>query len=83
MSDEFELATRAFALFTLKEKRAAVIGMTRLSFPRPEDRFTEAVYVVVREQTHSALAARRARVMTEERAADDDYFKTGSRYPGQ
>jgi DNA-binding IclR family transcriptional regulator len=45
----FVLANRAFDMFSLAERQHALREFARLKYPRIEDRFSEAVHVVIRE----------------------------------
>ncbi len=54
--DEFELANNAFNLFTLAERRAALVEFANLKYSLVDARFFEAVHrVIVKHKT--ALAA--------------------------
>jgi hypothetical protein len=70
--EDFEIACRAFGLFTVAEKKAALEKMRTLRFASMSDRFFEAVHRVIVEGGSA-----------EERRADDQYFRFGARYPGQ
>lgn len=47
VGDDFEMAMRAFDLFTLREREAALEHFARLQYPSIRDRFHEAVYLVI------------------------------------
>ena len=53
MSDEeqFELANKAFTLFTLAERKLALEHFGALSYPSISDRFIEAVHRVIVQGT--------------------------------
>lgn len=60
MSDEkFELAMRAFDLFTLAEREQALTHFAHLRFPSVRDRFFEAI--------HRVIASKDERIATEPR----------------
>ncbi len=67
--EDFSRANRAFALFTLDQRERALKILSTLRYPNIRDRFFEAVYRVIAED--------------EEARADDEYFRSGTRYPGQ
>lgn len=50
---DFELANRAYALFTLDEKRQAIEIMATLRYPHATDRFFEAINRVIAAQRPS------------------------------
>lgn len=49
--EDFELANKAFDLFTLAERRRALDEFARLRYPSIVDRFFEAVHRVIKEKS--------------------------------
>ena len=47
-AEEFELANRAFECMTMRERGLVLVIFSTLRYPTVLDRFTEAVYRVVR-----------------------------------
>lgn len=55
---DFELALRAFALFTVREQERALKIFARLEYPSVRDRFLDAVHAVIVEasgESHNAV----------------------------
>ena len=51
--DDFELAAKAFGLFTLAEKQIALERFAQLRYPSIIDRFYEAVHEVIRNKAEA------------------------------
>jgi hypothetical protein len=49
--EDFQIANRAFELFTIEERMEALEEFARLRYPLVVDRFTEAVYRVIKKRT--------------------------------
>jgi hypothetical protein len=45
--EDFEMAVKAFRLFTEYEQRAALVEFSRLHYPSVEEKFFEAVHRVI------------------------------------
>lgn len=59
IADHFQIANRAFDVFTLDERREALEVFAGLEYARIEDRLMEAVYRVIRRRENLHATPRR------------------------